>query len=298
MSDSLLHLRRQLETIGTLGGVVRTMKALAASNIGQYEDAVQSLQHYTNSVELGLAAYLRRGNISTDLIEQGDGRKPRQILVLAIGSDQGMVGAFNQKLATRMEEYLKNHQLSIHLVCIGERMRDELGAKGYEIARHLPTPTTVEAITSACNDILLDYAALSPSPTGMSTAMAGMVAGYNQLEGGARYTPSVEQILPLEQAWHQRLRERTWPTSALPEIWGPQEECLQALVREYLFISLFRACAESLASENSARLAAMQRAEKNIDEQREELQGLYHRKRQDNIDAELFDVTYSLSGEG
>jgi len=182
-------------------------------------------------------------------------------------------------------------------VSIGERMRDELRAKGFEIARHLSTPTTVEAITSACNDILLDYATLSTSPAGMSTAMAGMVAGYNQLEDGARYTSITEQILPLEQAWHQRLRERTWPTSALPEIWGPQEECLQALVREYLFISLFRACAESLASENSARLAAMQRAEKNIDEQREELQGIYHRKRQDNIDAELFDVTYSLSGD-
>jgi F-type H+-transporting ATPase subunit gamma len=124
-----------------------------------------------------------------------------------------------------------------------------------------------------------------------------MVAGYNQLKGGARYTPVTEQILPLEQAWHERLRERTWPTPALPQIWASGEKCLQALVREYLFISLFRACAEGLASENSARLAAMQRAERNIDEQREDLQGRYHRKRQDNIDSELFDVTYSLSGE-
>jgi len=297
MSDSLLHLRRQLDTIGTLGGVVRTMKALAASNIAQYEDAVQSLKHYTESVESGLAACLRHGKVSTGLIEHGDGIKPRRILVLAIGSDQGMVGAFNQKLATRVEEYIKQQQLPIHLVSIGERMRDELGARGVEIARHLSTPTTVEAITSACSDILLEYSSLSQPHAGGGSPLAGMAAGYNQLEGGARYPPTVEQILPLEQAWHERLRERTWPTSALPQIWGPGEQCLQALVREYLFISLFRACAEGLASENSARLAAMQRAEKNIDEQREELQGRYHRKRQDNIDAELFDVTYSLSGE-
>lgn len=297
MSDSLLHLRRQLDTIGNLGSVVHTMKALAASNIGQYEDAVQSLQHYSGSVELGLAACLRRGNISTDLIEHGGKTKPRQVLVLAIGSDQGMVGDFNQKLATRVEEYLRSQQNPIHLVSMGERMHDELGAKGFDIARHVSTPTTVEAITSTCNEILLEYATLFQSPAGISSGMAGMVAGYNKLEGGSRYTPTVEQILPLEQAWHQRLRERTWPTSALPEIWGPEEACLQALVREYLFISLFRACAEGLASENSARLAAMQRAEKNIDEQREDLQGLYHRKRQDNIDEELFDVTYSLSGE-
>ena len=65
---------------------------------------------------------------------------------------------------------------------------------------------------------------------------------------------------------------------------------LRALIREYLFISLFRACAESLASENASRLAAMQRADKNIDELLETLHGTFHRLRQSGIDEELFDV--------
>jgi F-type H+-transporting ATPase subunit gamma len=63
-----------------------------------------------------------------------------------------------------------------------------------------------------------------------------------------------------------------------------------ALIREYLFISLFRACAESLASENASRLAAMERANKNIDELLEQLHGTFHRLRQSGIDEELFDV--------
>jgi F-type H+-transporting ATPase subunit gamma len=65
---------------------------------------------------------------------------------------------------------------------------------------------------------------------------------------------------------------------------------LRALIREYLFISLFRACAESLASENASRLAAMQRADRNIDELLEQLKGTFHRLRQRGIDEELFDV--------
>ena len=65
---------------------------------------------------------------------------------------------------------------------------------------------------------------------------------------------------------------------------------LRALIREYLFISLFRACAESLASENASRLAAMERADKNIDELLENLHGTFHRLRQSGIDEELFDV--------
>ena len=61
-------------------------------------------------------------------------------------------------------------------------------------------------------------------------------------------------------------------------------------IREYLFVLLFQACAESLACENASRLAAMQRAEKNIDGILEELNLKLHRIRQESIDEELFDV--------
>ena len=67
-------------------------------------------------------------------------------------------------------------------------------------------------------------------------------------------------------------------------------ETLRKLIREYLFISLFRACAESLASENASRLAAMQRADKNIHDLLEQLNSTSHELRQNGIDEELFDV--------
>ena len=73
---------------------------------------------------------------------------------------------------------------------------------------------------------------------------------------------------------------------------------LRALIREYLFVSLFRACAESLASENASRLAAMQRADKNIDELLEDLNGTFHRLRQSGIDEELFDVISGFEALG
>ena len=76
----------------------------------------------------------------------------------------------------------------------------------------------------------------------------------------------------------------------LPEVAGMASPTLAALMSEYLFVSLYRACAESLASENAARLEAMQRAEKNIDELRNDLSFLFNRLRQNSIDEELFDV--------
>ena len=86
------------------------------------------------------------------------------------------------------------------------------------------------------------------------------------------------------------LRKIDWPTRQVPQVIGGSASALRTLVREYLFISLFRACAESLASENASRLAAMQRADKNIDELLEDLNGTFHRLRQNGIDEELFDV--------
>jgi F-type H+-transporting ATPase subunit gamma len=94
----------------------------------------------------------------------------------------------------------------------------------------------------------------------------------------------------LDTAWMQGLSQIPWPTKMPPEVMGGGIESLRALIREYLFISLFRGCAESLASENASRLAAMERADKNIDELLGNLYATYHRLRQSGIDEELFEV--------
>ena len=73
---------------------------------------------------------------------------------------------------------------------------------------------------------------------------------------------------------------------------------LPALVHEQLFISLYRACAESLASENTSRLEAMQRAEQNIDSVSDELRRSVNRLRQSSIDEELFDVVAGFNALG
>ena len=101
---------------------------------------------------------------------------------------------------------------------------------------------------------------------------------------------SVSACCPLDETWRRKLAEIPWPAKNLPEVIGSGTATLRALIREYLFVSIFRACAESLASENASRLAAMQRADKNIDELLVTLHGTFHQLRQSSIDEELFDV--------
>jgi F-type H+-transporting ATPase subunit gamma len=75
-----------------------------------------------------------------------------------------------------------------------------------------------------------------------------------------------------------------------PTFTMPADQLFSALVRQYLFMSLYRACAESMASENASRLAAMRGAEKNIGDRIDDLTGHFHQLRQMTITEELLDI--------
>jgi F-type H+-transporting ATPase subunit gamma len=146
-------------------------------------------------------------------------------------------------------------------------------------------PNSVRAITPLVGQILVESENLRKT-----NELSELYLFYNRPRADKVYTPVSQRLLPLDETWRRDLADFAWPTVQLPEVIGGGTQTLRTLIREYLFVSLFRACAESLASENGARLAAMQRADKNIEELLEGLGGKYHRLRQSGIDEELFDV--------
>jgi F-type H+-transporting ATPase subunit gamma len=113
---------------------------------------------------------------------------------------------------------------------------------------------------------------------------------HHRSQPGSIYSPVSQQLFPLYETWRHNLADIHWPTNNLPEVMPKREHTLRAFVREYIFVSLFRACAESLSSETASRLAAMQRAEKNIHELQDDMNRNFDRLRQSGIDEELFDV--------
>lgn len=97
MTDTLETLRRKIEGAGELASVVRTMKAVATSSIGQYESAVSTLADYYRTVELGLSVCFRQGGIAA--ARQSEQTKTNAVGAVVFGSDQGLVGQFNDVLA-------------------------------------------------------------------------------------------------------------------------------------------------------------------------------------------------------
>jgi F-type H+-transporting ATPase subunit gamma len=107
---------------------------------------------------------------------------------------------------------------------------------------------------------------------------------------GARHRPAGARLLPVSLARLRRLEVAHWPGPTLPAYSMERSRLFSALLRQHFFVTVFRACAESLAAENASRLAAMQAAEKNLSERHTALLGAFRRTRQDAITNELLDV--------
>jgi F-type H+-transporting ATPase subunit gamma len=258
------------------------MKALAASSIGQYESAVTALHDYYRTVELALSVCLRDAPPSGQSV-----RAPvSKIGAIVFGSDQGLVGRFNETLMAFATTNL--HSLPGRLTrmwAAGERMQALIPAPLIAAPRAWPVPASVEAITPLIGRILIDIGAARERGD-----IAELHVFHNRPKSAAAYEPVGRRLLPLDAAWRSGMAAVRWPTRSPPQLIDPCAPALEAFIGGYLFVVLFQACAESLAAENASRLAAMQRAEKNIKEILEDLNGKYRRLRQESIDEELFEV--------
>lgn len=282
MSEGMAGLRRKINSAKDLQSVVRTMKALAASSISQYEQSVQALADYHQIVELGLGACFRG---RTPAFKEGESTRKININgAIVFGSDQGLVGQFNEVLADYVINTLAALPGDSQIWAVGERVHARLLDAGLQVTGLFSVPSSVNAIAPLIGQIQIETEVHQ-----LTGDFASIYVFHNRPQSGVLYQPVSQRLLPLDTQWQQNLAKIRWPTNNLPEVMHGTDT-LRALIQEYLFISLFRACAESLSSENVSRLAAMERADRNIDELLENLHGTFHRLRQSSIDEELFDV--------
>ena len=285
MSGNMQSLRRKIDGAGDLEGVVRAMKALAASSIGQYEKAVQSLDGYYRTVELGLAACLRQAG-PDQVTAARTSKAGEPVGAVIFGSDQGLVGRFNEVVVDLAVDTL--HKLpgpKKKIWAVGDRVHGLLLDAGLGAPSLLSVPLSVNDIAPLVGEILIEIEAAREQHD-----VVDVYLFHNHPKSADAFEPVCKRLLPLDQPWQNKLTKLPWPTKMLPQVIEGPDPTLEAFIRGYLFVLLFQACAESLNSENASRLAAMQRAEKNIKNRLEDLNREFHRVRQQSIDEELFDV--------
>jgi F-type H+-transporting ATPase subunit gamma len=210
---------------------------------------------------------------------------------IVFGSDQGMCGQFNEQIANFAVDSLAGtngeEQHPAPALCVGHRVSDKLSSAGIDVKRIFRLPGSAGGITSLVQDLL-------PAIDQWRQAhdIARILVFHNRRLSASTLRPYVMQLLPLApERLTQRVHEDADPANRTLPMWTMDTSILfSRLVKQFLFVSLFRACAESLAGENASRIAAMQAAERNIRDRLQLLRSDYATRRQTTITEELLDV--------
>ncbi|MGF1478523.1 MAG: F0F1 ATP synthase subunit gamma [Cyanophyceae cyanobacterium] len=277
-----LELKRKIDSANDLQSVVKTMKALAAVSIRQYEKAVVSLAEYNRTLELGTQILLK--NAPESLIGVKPARTDR-LGIVVFGSDQGLCGQFNERLAQLIETLSLPVPWSSKVLTVGVRIRDRLAAAGITSEVCFTVPSSISGITPIVQKIVITLEAWR-----RERAINHILLFHNYPRSSAAYSPQKQQLFPLNLDRLRELQQQPWSSRSLPTYTMDRDRLASALFRQYFFVALYRACAESLASENASRLASMQIAEKNISDRLTALQAEFNHQRQTTITNELLDI--------
>jgi F-type H+-transporting ATPase subunit gamma len=207
---------------------------------------------------------------------------------IIFGSDQGLCGQLNEQISVFALDHIKEAGVKKEnrkALAVGARVADYVEDAGQSIDELLATPSSTGGITPLVQEIIMII-----EEWHFRQNVDHFMLFYNKYVSGATYHPHQVQLLPVNRDWLKEIAHKKWDSKTLPIYRMDGDKIFSSLIREYLFVSIYRAFAESLASENASRLASMQNAEKNIEEQMQDLHVQFHRTRQMTITEELLDI--------
>lgn len=281
MAQTLERLTRRTDTMGSIRSIVRTMKIMSAINAQPYEQAAQAIEAYQNTALTGLHAFVQcYGPLPVE-----DETKGIQVVV-AFGSDHGLCGNYNELVA---DEVLKAMVPSpeARLICVGAQMEDALVGQGMPPETTLLPPATADGLARLAGRLI---ALLDGIRTESRTGSITVSLVFTERAAHGQQRPVSLRLLPLDHEMTAGFAQKPWASRSLPQFSLPPGRLLAALIRSYLFAGIFRAAAEAMVTENAARLARMQQAERSVDEQLDTLTGEMRSVRQSEITTELLDV--------
>ena len=280
----LEQLQRKLKNAEDLRSVVHTMKIMSAVEIYQFEEAVESLNEYFDTIEKGMQIVLTKAFEDANPVIFSDENKKSGWLIL--GSGQALCGSFDNVIADYINQKKQEESVSeIYIYTCGDRLSDLLIKDGHTIEKKFAMPGSVSGIIGLVLEVI---AGIERWQVELNIETVRVFHNKPQQKRG--FVPVSQILLPPNKAWLKNIKEKEWPTNKLPQFKLEPGSLFTKLLRQYLFVSLYRAVAGSLAAEYASRLAAMQRAEQKIDERLKQLEQSYSTERQSVITEELLDI--------
>ena len=212
------------------------------------------------------------------------GKDSEQKAVIVITSNRGLAGGYNANVVKLITESdLPKDKLSIY--AIGNKGRESLEHKGYSIVKELPelieTPTYDEA-SALAREALASYE---------KGEIGEIYLAYTHFKNTVVHEPKLIKLLPVDIEDMPEQEEDNVLMNYEPN----QEEALNLIIPKYVTSLLYGALVEAVASENGARMQAMDAATSNAEEMISDLSLKYNRARQGSITQELTEIIAGAS---
>ncbi|MBE5973137.1 MAG: ATP synthase F1 subunit gamma [Paenibacillaceae bacterium] len=274
---SIRDIKRRRDSIQSTEQITKAMKLISTVKLQKSRAKAEASKPYYDMMYDTINSMLRKsGTIEHKYLKAGDSKRKA---VIVITSNRGLAGGYNSNIAKLVlqDERLEPELTDIY--AIGRKGKESLGKKGYHIAQDY-SEVINEPIYRDAADITMELLdAFGQNRIGEIYLV------YTSFKNTVTQIPTLKKLLPVEMAEGS---EKT--DLALMNYEPNEDEVLDSIIPKYMSSLIYGALLEAVASENGARMTAMDSATNNAEDMIEELGLIYNRARQGSITQELTEI--------
>lgn len=279
---SLKEIRNRITSVGSTMQITSAMKMVSAAKLKRAQDAVTQMRPYAEKLKEIL------GNLSAtlDLSENvlADNRGNANVLVVAITSNRGLCGGFNNNVIKQVNQLLVSEykQSNVKILCLGKKAKDAFKrSDAFYSSPETDSIADIFADLSFENASVLAQAAMDRF---LDKSFDKVIVVYNSFVNAATQEVKTEQFLPIVPTVQEGVATGDY-------IFEPsKEEIVSELIPKSLKVQLFKSLLDSHASEHGARMTAMHKATDNAKELQRNLKLTYNKARQAAITGEILEI--------
>jgi len=288
---SLKDLRLRIASVKSTQKITSAMKMVAAAKLRRAQEEAEASRPYARRMErmLSSLAAVAAGQAGAPLLLAGTGKDDVHLLVVGT-ADRGLCGGFNSNIvreARRQIVRLESEGKTVKILCVGRKGRDQL--------RRTHGRLIIDTIEDVAKPALRFDAALAIAERIIAMldeeAFDACSIVFAEFKSAMTQIVRVQQLIPFPPPAAEESQAATaGGAPAVYEFEPDEDEILQALLPRNLAVQIFKALLENNASEQGARMTAMDSATRNAGDMINRLTQVYNRTRQAVITKELIEI--------
>jgi F-type H+-transporting ATPase subunit gamma len=279
---SLKEIKNRITSISSTMQITSAMKMVSAAKLKRAQDAITQMKPYSIKLQELLGNLSSTSDISENPFSEV--RSESNVLLLAISSNRGLCGGFNNNILKKVNELIaKDYANSnVNIVCFGKKITDSFRRSSLRIENK---EVGVEDIFADLSFANASEIASNVMNLFLDRKFDKVVIVYNSFVNASVQDVKAEQLLPIVQA------ASTDATNATDYIFEPaKQEIIEELIPKSLKTQFFKALLDSHAAEHGARMTAMHKATDNAKELKRTLTLSYNKARQAAITNEILEI--------